>query len=534
MEPKKPTDPDYLGGWKVTSRLGEGGFGTVFLATRGVQSAAIKVIKEEFLEDSTARALIINEALVLSRIDDINIGKIVDAGLEDEIPWLATEYVNGPTLQEKVQLDKPLGELAWFNLASDLFHALVTSHAAGVTHKDVKPSNIILGETGTKLVDFGISHISGMTKTATTYEFEGSHPFSAPENYTGKSVPEMDVFSAATTLAYAGTGHAVWSGENALQIMRSINEGEPNLEGLTQLQVNFLTPLFEKNGSERSSAAEALDRARLSIEFLVTKDPRLKLAIKPKPKIKIRLVQKRILVAGLVSLLGVTGAYAIVQSQTSNRTPKMLNTSSSTLGPLKSTLSPVISTRHKVQVTQKAETSPRATPSATPRATPSATPRATPSATPSRSISLQPSQSNEIKISSPDAPNVATSSVFGAAWLTNDLMWEIPVNNIGQSVPVDFNELQVNEMGAVGKPWFSVPYKLITTNFGSSVEIDAVVDSLLLDVATSHPSFCPQFRLVKEVSNLVVKIWDKGSTHGCETPYAIPTSSPSSIPTPSN
>ncbi|MEI6294703.1 MAG: serine/threonine-protein kinase [Actinomycetes bacterium] len=517
MEPKRPTDPDYLGGWKVTSRLGEGGFGTVFLATKGVQSAAIKVIKEEFLEDSTARARIINEARVLSRIDDVYIGKIIDAGLEDEIPWLATEYVNGPTLEEKVQLDKPLGELAWFNLASDLFHALVTSHAAGVTHKDVKPSNIILGETGTKLVDFGISHVSGMTKTATVHEFEGSHPFSAPENYTGKSVPEMDVFSAATTLAYAGTGHAVWSGENAIQIMRSINEGEPNLQGLTQLQLNFLSPLFEKNASERSTAAEALGRAVQAIEFLVTKNPQFELSRTSKPNYKITLVQKRILATGLLSLLGVSGAYAIVQSQTSNGPSKVLTIPSPTPSPSNSLPSPVISSTPKVLVTQTVEISPKATPSASPKATPSASP--------SRSVTLQPSQSNKIKISSPDALDVTTSYVYGAPWLTNDLMWEIEVSNISESVPVDFNQLQVNEMGAVGKPWFSVPYKLITTNFGSSGEIDAVVDSLLIDVATGHPSFCPQFRLVKEISNQVVKIWNKGDTHGCQTPYAAPSPS---------
>ena len=526
MEPKRPTDPDYLGEWKVTSRLGEGGFGTVFLATKGVQSAAIKVIKEEFLEDTTARARIINEARVLSSLDDVFIGKIVDAGLEDEIPWLATEYVNGPTLQEKVQLDKPLGELAWSNLASDLFHALVTSHSAGVTHKDIKPSNIILGETGTKLVDFGISHVSGMTKTATVHEFEGSHPFSAPENYTGKSVPEMDVFSAATTMAYAGTGHAVWSGENAIQIMRSINEGEPNLQGLTQLQVNFLSPLFEKNASERSTATEALARAVQAIEFLVTKDPEFELNPISKPNIKNTFPQKRVLAVGLLFLVGVTGAYAIVQSQTTNGPSKALTVPSSTPSSSKSVLGPVSSISPKVLVTQKVEASPKATPSTTPKATPSTTPKATPSVTPSRSITLQPSQSNKIKISSPDAPNVATSGLFGAPWLTNDLMWEIQVNNITESIPVDFNELQVNEMGAVGKPWFSVPYKLISTNIGNSVEIDAVVDSLLIDVATGHPSFCPQFRLVKVISNQVVKIWNKGDTHGCQTPYAVP--SPSS------
>ncbi|MEI6294705.1 MAG: serine/threonine-protein kinase [Actinomycetes bacterium] len=271
MEPKRPTDPDYLGGWKVTSRLGEGGFGTVFLATKGVQSAAIKVIKEEFLEEGSARERIINEASTLSKLDDIYIGKIIESGLNDQMPWIATEYVNGPTLQEKVHLDQPLDELVWFNLASNLFHALVTAHAAGVIHRDIKPSNIVLGESGNKLIDFGISHVSGTTKSAVIGDFEGSHPFSAPENYMpGRNVPEMDVFSAAATLAYAGTGHSVWSGENPIQLMRSINDDEPNLDGLTELQKEFLRPLFVKNSSERPSSTESLVKATEYLAYLVT------------------------------------------------------------------------------------------------------------------------------------------------------------------------------------------------------------------------------------------------------------------------
>lgn len=320
MEAKRPSDPDYLGDWKVTSRLGEGGFGTVYLANRGVQTAAIKVIKEEFLSDPNARQRIINEALALSKLTDINIGKIVDSGLQDKVPWLATEYVNGPTLQEKVLLDSPLDELAWFNLASSLFHALKTSHAAGVIHKDIKPSNIILGETGTKLVDFGISHISGNSQAfSVSGEFEGSHAFSAPENYTGKNIPEMDVFSAAATLAFAAKGKGVWSGANPLEVMRSINDGEPDLSTLTNLQKEFLLPLFEKNPSDRPSAETVLDKANEYLDYFIRKNESERPVPITKPsKSKSNSLNKKPIVligTGIALLLGI----AAFSFQTSNK-----------------------------------------------------------------------------------------------------------------------------------------------------------------------------------------------------------------------
>ena len=223
MEPKKANDPDELGGWRINGRLGEGGFGTVFLAEKGAQKAAIKVIRQEFVEEDEARNRLATEAEVLSKLSDPSIGKILESDLSGELPWIATEFINGPTLDDKVKYEGPLEEIAWFNLAANIFHAIITANEIGIIHKDIKPSNIILGETGNKLIDFGIAHISGQTRTATFGDREGSTPFSSPEHFTIRPNPKMDVFSAAATLAYAGKGGSIWKGENDLQLMRSIN-----------------------------------------------------------------------------------------------------------------------------------------------------------------------------------------------------------------------------------------------------------------------------------------------------------------------
>lgn len=266
MEPKKINDPDELGGWRINGRLGEGGFGTVFLAEKGVQKAAIKVIRQEFLKENDARNRLRIEAEVLSKLSESTIGQILDSDLSGEYPWIATEFVNGPTLNEKVKYEGPLNEIKWFHLAADLFHAIVSASNKGIIHKDIKPSNIILGETGTKLIDFGIAHISGNSKSIAFGDREGTTAFSSPEHFLPKSNPKMDVFSAAATLAFAAKGASIWKGQSDLQLMRAINEDIPNLDGLTENQVNFLLPLLEKNPSDRLSAQDALSNALKYIE----------------------------------------------------------------------------------------------------------------------------------------------------------------------------------------------------------------------------------------------------------------------------
>lgn len=246
MEPIKENDPKQLGDWRIMGRLGEGGFGTVFLAERGAQKAAIKVIRSEFVEEGDARNRLATEAEVLSKLSDPFIGKILDSDLSGQFPWIATEFINGPTLNDKVKYEGPLAEIAWFNLAANIFHAIVSANELGIIHKDIKPSNIILGETGNKLIDFGIAHISGQTKTRVFGDHEGSTPFSSPEHFTISENPKMDIFSTAATLAFAAKAGSIWNGENELQLMRSINEDIPNLDGLTNNQIKFLKPLFEK------------------------------------------------------------------------------------------------------------------------------------------------------------------------------------------------------------------------------------------------------------------------------------------------
>lgn len=341
MEPMKNFDPKQLGDWRIMGRLGEGGFGTVFLAERGAQKAAVKVLKTEISDDNQARANLAKEADVLRTLSDPAIGKIIDSDLEGEIAWIATEFINGPTLDSKVRFEGPLDEHAWFNLAATLFHALVTAHEMGIIHKDVKPSNIILGETGTKLIDFGIAHISGeLTKTMTIHGREGSTPFSAPEHFTTKSYTAMDVFSAAATLAYAGRGSGIWSGESELQLMKSIYEDEPNLVGLSQHQTEFLLPLLNKNASDRPTAREALEITLKYLEQYSSDAPvngieawikRRKPAKAPKSKMKIAFLSSLALSFTAVAAYALTAQQSPAPTETGSQTQVVVRESPSSV-----------------------------------------------------------------------------------------------------------------------------------------------------------------------------------------------------------
>lgn len=280
MEPLKPNDPSQLGDWSITGRLGEGEDCVIYLGVRGVagsEQAAIKLIEDDSFEFESALGKIKNEVEALKQLNNENIVKLLGANYEQGNLWIATEYIHGVTLDTKLkQTREPLEELHWFRVAENIFHALEAAHAKGIIHKDVKPSNIILSESGAKLIDFGISHVPQRTRIANPGDFEGSRLFSAPENYNRKNIEEMDVFSAGVTLAYAAKLKSVWAGDNQDAITESIKNDNPDLSGITPLQEEFIRPLLEKLPIDRPNSESVHKKSLEYIEYLVDKEHKSK------------------------------------------------------------------------------------------------------------------------------------------------------------------------------------------------------------------------------------------------------------------
>jgi len=280
VEPLKPNDPSQLGDWSITGRLGEGEDSVIYMGVRGVagsEQAAIKLIEDDSFEFESALGKIKNEVEALKQLNNENIVKLLDANYEQGNLWIATEYIHGVTLDTKLkQTRAPLEELHWFRVAENIFHALEAAHAKGIIHKDIKPSNIILSESGAKLIDFGISHVPQRTRIGNPGDFEGSRLFSAPENYNRKNIEEMDVFSAGVTLAYAAKLKSVWAGDNQDAITESIKNDNPDLSGITSLQEEFIRPLLQKLPIDRPNSTNIHKKALEYIEYLVDKEHKSK------------------------------------------------------------------------------------------------------------------------------------------------------------------------------------------------------------------------------------------------------------------
>ncbi|GAA4701621.1 Serine/threonine protein kinase [Promicromonospora umidemergens] len=235
-EPTPPTadDPSELGGYEIRGRLGQGGMGVVYLgATRSGRLLAIKVIHPERTDESEFRARFRREVSAATKVRSRRTAAVVDFDVDAPRPWLATEYVPGPTLAQAIAEVGSLPEEAVRELVTGLAEALDAIHREGLVHRDVKPANVLLGPDGPVLIDMGIVFESDATSLTTTGMQPGTPQFMSPEQARGEAVTAAtDVWSlgAVTHLAAAGTP-PFGTGSLATVTYRIVHE-TPHLDAL--------------------------------------------------------------------------------------------------------------------------------------------------------------------------------------------------------------------------------------------------------------------------------------------------------------
>ncbi|MEU8758043.1 bifunctional serine/threonine-protein kinase/ABC transporter substrate-binding protein [Streptomyces sp. NPDC048659] len=265
MRPLRRSDPSALAGYRLLGRLGTGGMGVVYLArSAGGGLAALKVIRAEHAADPGFRARFRREAEAAERITGRWAVRVLGADPEAHEPWLATEFVPGPSLAEAVAGHGPLPEPTVRALGARLADALGTLHTAGLVHRDVKPGNVLLALDGPRLIDFGIARISGATALTATDAMIGTPGFLAPEQArapgAGEVGPASDVFSLGCVLAYALTGRRPFgTGPVAAVVYRTVHE-EPDLDGLPPALLPLVTACLAKDPAARPAAAGVRDR----------------------------------------------------------------------------------------------------------------------------------------------------------------------------------------------------------------------------------------------------------------------------------
>jgi hypothetical protein len=207
--PLTSADPASVGGFQLLGRLGAGGMGTVYLArdlTRD-EEVAVKVLHPHLAANAQFLARFASEATAAARVAGFCTAKVLHADVNASPPYLVTEYVPGPTLDEVLAGGGPLPASDVEALAVGVAAALTAIHAAGITHRDLKPSNVLLSRLGPKVIDFGIARaLNASGEHTETGLLFGTLGWLAPEQLYGQSTQASDVFVWGLLIARAGTG----------------------------------------------------------------------------------------------------------------------------------------------------------------------------------------------------------------------------------------------------------------------------------------------------------------------------------------
>ncbi|MFD7281330.1 serine/threonine-protein kinase [Streptomyces sp. NPDC059862] len=268
MEKLGPGDPPRIGAYRLLARLGAGGMGHVYLARsdRG-RTVAVKLVRAELAAQEEFRARFRQEVQSARQVGGHWTAPVLDADTEAAVPWVATGYVAGPSLQQVVGRDHgALPERSVRILAAGLAHALKDIHAAGIVHRDLKPSNVLVTIDGPRVIDFGIARAletvtdGGLTRTGALI---GSPGFMAPEQVRGDRItPACDVFCLGSVLAYAATGNLPFGGADSgvHALMFRIAQEEPDLEGVPEGIADLVRHCLKKDPAARPTLDGILER----------------------------------------------------------------------------------------------------------------------------------------------------------------------------------------------------------------------------------------------------------------------------------
>ncbi|MEU4223341.1 protein kinase [Nonomuraea sp. NPDC026600] len=198
--------------------------------------------------------------------------QVLGSGLLDDRPYVVSEYIDGPTLEQATAAGTRLRNSALHRLAVGTATALVAIHQANVVHGDIRPGNVVLGPDGPRLINFGIGRAMAGTASATTRKVDVP-AFTAPERLGGATAePPADLFSWAATLVAAASGRSPFDGGSMAGTVNRITNGEPDLPDLGDLRELVLACLA-KDPALRPTSSDVLLRLVGETNFLTARLP---------------------------------------------------------------------------------------------------------------------------------------------------------------------------------------------------------------------------------------------------------------------
>ncbi|MEV0409704.1 serine/threonine-protein kinase [Streptomyces sp. NPDC050448] len=264
MDRLGPSDPAYVGPFRVVGVLGQGGMGRVLLgAAPDGRLVAVKQVHDRFARDDGFRARFRREVTASRRVSGAYTAAVMDSDADAPTPWLASVFVAGPSLGAAVESAGVLSEEYLRRLAAGLASALAEIHRAGLIHRDLKPDNVLLAEDGVRVVDFGIARAvdgegsTGLTRTGWVI---GSPAFMSPEQAESKELTQAaDVFSLGSVLVKAATGSSPFAGTSTLQTLYDVVHAVPDLSGVPSGLRPMVERCLAKDPAARPTAAGLLD-----------------------------------------------------------------------------------------------------------------------------------------------------------------------------------------------------------------------------------------------------------------------------------
>ncbi len=261
-----------IGKYRILSTIGSGGFGTVYLATDTWidKKVALKVPHRQGVDFGE----LLREPRLLASLNHPNIVTVMTAEKQENVFFIVMEYVPGQTLESMIAHTGPLDIPLALDYTCQICNALDHAHKQGVLHRDLRPSNVLVSDTGLlKVADFGTSRFLEIAAHGTTVI--GSPPYMAPEQFQGKALFASDIYSLGVTMFQMLTGDLPYDTPSPADLERllrgelliSVRSRNPKIpRSINEIVLKAMSPDVPSRYQRASDVLEDILAARGAVE----------------------------------------------------------------------------------------------------------------------------------------------------------------------------------------------------------------------------------------------------------------------------
>ena len=263
MSVSDPRIGSQIGEYNVDAVLGEGGMGKVYTAT-GPDGGrvALKLVKDDYARDETFRRRFYREARIAQTVQHPNVVPVLTTGEHDGLPYMAQRFIEGMSLDDKLKLDGPLDVQTAVRVCTDVAAGLEALWGAGMVHRDVKPANILLDESGRAFItDFGLAKDTQGSLLTLPGQALGSMDYMAPEQIRGEPVSAAtDIYALGCVMYECMCGRPPFAEVQGMRILWAhLQDPPPDPRGVrAEIPERFAQTLLvalEKDAAKRPQSA---------------------------------------------------------------------------------------------------------------------------------------------------------------------------------------------------------------------------------------------------------------------------------------